>query len=118
MAIISELRDIREKKGISRRIIAERLFIAEATYRDIEYGKIRLTLENYIEICNILEISPMEYLKKNRNEHFVLLNNRDIEDLNRIITKINNQAFTINNFRNDELTNPRNHFEKNNDENI
>lgn len=110
MAIIDDIREIRERKKISRRTIAEKLYMAEATYRDIEYGKIRLTLENYIEICKILNISPMEYLRSNDNEHFVLLNDRDIADLNRIINKINSQAFTINNSGNDVSINVNNNY--------
>lgn len=92
MEIINELRKIRENKKISRKEVAQKLCKSEATYRDIEYGIIRLSLEDYLIICNILEISPMELLLSNTNEHFVLLENKDIEDLNRILNKINVQT--------------------------
>lgn len=96
MNIIEKIRIIRETKKISRQQVADYLCIARDTYRDIEYGKIRLTLENYLMICQILKLSPMELLNESEDEHFILLNNKDITDMNRIVEKINNQINTIN----------------------
>ena len=47
MEIYKILRIEREKKKISRKKIAEKLYISDGTYRDIETGKIRLSLENF-----------------------------------------------------------------------
>ncbi len=96
MEIIEKIRNIRESKKISRQQIADYLYIARDTYRDIEYGKIRLTLENYLMICKFLELSPMELLKDSKDEHFILLNNKDISEINRIVEKINNQIQEVN----------------------
>jgi len=51
---------------------------------------------NYLTICNVLQISPMELLNENQDEHFILLNNKDLEDLTRILTKIQTQTQNIN----------------------
>lgn len=91
MEIINKIREIRESKRIPRKDIASALYISEATYRDMEYGKIRLSLDNYLLICKALEISPMELIKTNSTEHIVLIDERDLKELNRIIKKINNQ---------------------------
>ena len=101
MEIYKILRIEREKKKISRKKIAEKLYISDGTYRDIETGKIRLSLENFLSICSILNISPMELLKENENDHYILISNQDLQDLNRIVNKINNQ--TINSQKNDNI---------------
>ena len=95
MTIIERIQIIRENKKISRKEIAEKLYISTSTYRDIEYGNIRLSLENYIELCKILEINPMTLLNDSKDESFILLSNKDIEDLNRILNKINNQTINF-----------------------
>ena len=92
MKLIEKIREIRENKNISRKKIADKLCKSEPTYRDIEYGKIKLSLEDYLIICEFLKISPMELLNENKNEHFILLDDNDIEDLNRILDKINVQT--------------------------
>lgn len=97
MQVIERLEKIRKSKKLSRQNIADKLFIARDTYRDIEYGKIRLTLENYLNICKILEINPMTLLNDSEDESFVLLSKKDINDLNRILNKINNQTINFNN---------------------
>ena len=97
MKINEIIRIEREKQKISRKKIAEKLFISDGTYRDIETGKIRLSLDNFITICKELNISPMELLKENNDEHYILINEKDINELNKIINKINNQIIKINN---------------------
>lgn len=96
MKVIEKIEQIRKTKKISRNYVAEKLFIAKDTYRDIEHGRIRLSLENYLEICKILEINPMTLLNDSEDESFVLLSKKDINDLNRILNKINNQTINFN----------------------
>ena len=43
MTIIEKIQKIRENKKISRKEIAERLYVSLSTYREIEYGNIRLS---------------------------------------------------------------------------
>ena len=95
MTIIEKIQKIRENKKISRKEIAERLYVSLSTYREIEYGNIRLSLENYLELCKILEINPMTLLNDSKDESFILLSNKDINELNRILNKINNQIINF-----------------------
>lgn len=96
MEIIKKIQKIREQKKITRKKMAEQLFISEGTYKDIEYERIRLSLENFLSICKILEISPMELLNTNQNEHFILISDDDLKHLNKIINKLNKQIITNN----------------------
>lgn len=91
MEIMEKIKEIRKQKKISREEMAKKLYISQSTYREMEYGHIRLSLDNYLLICKVLEISPMELIKKNTAEHIVLIDERDLKELNRIIEKINNQ---------------------------
>lgn len=95
MMIYKELQKIRESKKITRIEMAKKLSISPDTLKDIEYGKIRLSLENFLMICEFLEISPMQLIKKS-DDNYVILSKEDIEDLNRICNKINNQTNLIN----------------------
>lgn len=95
MIICKELQKIRESKKITRIEMAKKLSISPDTLKDIEYGKIRLSLENFLMICEFLEVSPMQLIKKS-DDNYVILSKEDIEDLNRICNKINNQTNLIN----------------------
>ncbi len=109
MEIVKKIQEIRETKKIARKDIANFLCISPETYRDIEYGKIRLSLDNYLSICSYLNLSPMELLNNNPDEHFILFNKKDIEDLNRITKKINLQTQSSNqsniNLKNNKINN-------------
>lgn len=94
--IIDEIRKIRENKKISQTQIANYLNISQGTYRDIESSKIRLSLDNFLLICQFLEIPPIQLLKTKSNEKYVILSEDDIKALNRICSKINNQTNFIN----------------------
>lgn len=94
--IIDNIKKIRETKKISQQKIANFLNISQGTYRDIESSKIRLSLDNFLLICEYLEISPMQLLKQNENEQYLILSEKDINDLKRILNKINNQTNLIN----------------------
>lgn len=96
MNIEKELQKLRESKKITRNEMAQAISISPSTLKDIEYGKIRLSLENYLLICNVLEISPMQLLKQNKDEQYLILSEKDINDLKRILNKINNQTNMIN----------------------
>lgn len=96
MNIERELQRLRESKKITRNEMAKAISISPNTLKDIEYGKIRLSLENYLLICNVLDISPMQLLKQNENEQYLILSEKDINDLKRILNKINNQTNMIN----------------------
>lgn len=88
------LKEKREEMKISRKKIAEKLHISPEALRDIEHGKTRLSLENFLIICQELNISPMQLIKKS-NEHYILLNDKDIIAIDKsieLLTKIRKQA--------------------------
>ncbi len=52
------LRQVRESRDISQRVLAERLGITHQQVQKYEDGKNRLTVSRLDEICRVLEISP------------------------------------------------------------
>lgn len=82
------LKQKREELKIPRRVIAKKLYITPETLRDIEHGKIRLSLENFLIICEELNLSPMQLIKKN-NENYILLSNDDLKVIEESINVLN-----------------------------
>lgn len=58
MEILEIIKKARRDKHINQEKIAKTIGIATETYRDIENGKIRLKVDDYLKICEILELSP------------------------------------------------------------
>ena len=94
----SDLRKIRESKGISRKEIAEKVYVSEETIRRIEKGENDPRLSTLIPICNCLGIelediinsSGFEYnnllsLRKEINYH---LNNSSIDKARLLISDL------------------------------
>ena len=96
MNIEKQLQKIREEKKITRQQMANSLSISPNTLKDIEYGKIRLTLENYLLMCKVLELNPMQLLKENEDDQYIILSLHDLNELNKIVNKINSQTNIIN----------------------
>ena len=97
--LIEYLRNIRELKKISREEVANALNKSLGTYRDIEIGRIRLNLEDYLIICNTLKIpatQPLECLNKNKNIILVELTDEEMISFRSIINKMNNAIITQN----------------------
>ena len=55
--ILNLIKAKRKELKLSQEEVAQKIFVAETTYRDIETGKIRLTLENFLKICNALNLN-------------------------------------------------------------
>lgn len=88
--VVEFLRLKREELKIPRRVVADRLCMTPQSLRDIECGRSRLSLDNFLIICDVLNIQPMELIKKT-NEHYVLLTDQDLELLDKsidLLTKI------------------------------
>ena len=83
--ILSMIKNIRENKNISQRKMGELLNMSYGTYRDIEKGKIRLSLENYLLICKVLDINPLNLLT---NENYIILSNKDINEIDNMINTL------------------------------
>ena len=80
--ILETIKKIRKSKKISLRKMGELINVSYSTYNDIETGKIRLSLENFLLICKILEINPLSLLT---NENYIILSNKDIKEIDNMI---------------------------------
>lgn len=71
----SDLRKIREEKGITRKQIAEEMFISEETIRRIEKGDNDPRLSTLVPICDYLEVDIRDVINHEAGEYnkFLLL---------------------------------------------
>ena len=86
----SDLRKIREEKGITRKQIAEAMFISEETIRGIEKGENDPRLSTLVLICEYLDIDLRDIINhqqvlyqdmvKLRKDINYLVNNSSEED--------------------------------------
>ena len=86
-SIIQSIKKIRKSKKISQTEMGKFLSISQGTYRDIESEKIRLSLDNYLLICQYLEIDPTDLLRNN-NETTITLTKQQIILLKSICEKL------------------------------
>lgn len=95
MDILELIKNARKAKRMHQDEIAKKIGIAKETYRDIENGKIRLKLDDYIKICEVLELSPAIIanddnsinLKLSRDDYIAIRNAIDV------LNKINQQGY-------------------------
>jgi len=88
--LLQLLRDTREAKHISRKKIADNLNKAPETLRDIESGKMRLSVEDFLIICDSLELPAGEVLEKIANKKNIIMLDLT-EDEIRTLTNLNNK---------------------------
>jgi|GEM_PF-1044420 transcriptional regulator, XRE family len=116
----SDLRKIRESKGISRKEISEKMYISEETIRRIEKGENDPRLSTLVPLCNYLDIdlkdiiSGKEFEYKNllslRNEIHYLINNYSIEKATRLIKNLDELSFDSHIYYEKELFATRHYF--------
>lgn len=53
---------LRKRKGLTQAEVAEKAYLSERAYADIERGKTNMRLETILSICKALEITPDEIL--------------------------------------------------------
>ena len=63
-AVISALRDARQKKGVSQRELSERLGEVHNYVNVIEKGQRSVLAEEFIEICLALDVDPHDVLSR------------------------------------------------------
>jgi DNA-binding Xre family transcriptional regulator len=63
-AIIETLEVARRQRKVSQRALSERLGEHHNYINEIAHGQHRVTLEEFIEICEALEVSPHDLLSK------------------------------------------------------
>ncbi len=66
--ILEKIRNIRLSHGYTQEYMAEKLGIDTVNYGRIERGKSKLTLDRFLKICEILQVSPNELLNDENNE--------------------------------------------------
>ena len=94
----SDIRKIRESKGITRKEIAEKMFISEETIRRIEKGDNDPRISTLVPICNYIgldlkdiinhEVNEYNNLLSLRKEINYLLNNSSVEKAKDLINKL------------------------------
>jgi transcriptional regulator with XRE-family HTH domain len=56
--VYKQIKELRENAGYTQHYIAERLGVDNATYSRIESGKIDITVSRFIQLADILHVSP------------------------------------------------------------
>lgn len=98
MTILEKLKIIREEKKITRKYLATKLNVSPSLINEVESGRSRLSLDLFIELCQIYEINPLQIIKDDRN-NYLILNDEDIKILNdfsKVIEKLKTQIKTNN----------------------
>ncbi|MFV0530988.1 MAG: helix-turn-helix domain-containing protein [Flavobacteriales bacterium] len=70
MRIGSKLKFIREIKGLSQSEVAERLFISQRAYSDLENNKTKLDLERLEAVAKIFKIKSIDLLNFDEQKVF------------------------------------------------
>ena len=93
MDFMNVLISLRKKNKMTQQDLAAHLNIARSTYNDIEHRRIKLSVEDFIKLCELYNVSP-NCINNTNTEFNILLTDDDINTLNKvqkIIDKINNQ---------------------------
>ncbi|SEM77547.1 Helix-turn-helix [Mucilaginibacter gossypiicola] len=56
------IRTIRESKNFSQYYVAYKLNISQNTFSKIELGHVKLTVDRFLQIARVLDVSPTELL--------------------------------------------------------
>ena len=70
MQVGNKIKRIRELKGLSQTEVAEKLFISQRAYSDIENDKTRLDLERLENLGKIFEMDPLDVLTFDEKQVF------------------------------------------------
>jgi len=93
--ILDQLKIERKAQKKSQQDVADAISLARGTYADIERGKIRLSLENFLLICEYLKINPILLVKQSK-ELLISVTPDEAKALNSLNTKVQNN-FSIQN---------------------
>lgn len=83
------IKKIRVQKGIKQSEIASYLGTAQRTYSDIENGKIRLTVDDFMKICNYFNIEPFEILNGNPEKIVLSFSLEEAKVLSNFLSRVN-----------------------------
>ena len=68
MKVYELLKIIRQKKGIKQSDVAQILGTSQRTFSDIERGVIRLTVDDFLIICQYYDVEPYEILNPDKEK--------------------------------------------------
>lgn len=81
LQVDKNLRKIRELRSFSQDYVACQLGISIRAYSKLETGETQLTIKRLNEICEILEVSPLDVLTFNEKELFHSTKKKDNDDV-------------------------------------
>lgn len=73
MKVMAKIKMVREERNITQKMMGSALGIAKETYRNIENGRIRLKLDDYIKICLFLDVPPSYFLSEYDDKYIAVL---------------------------------------------
>ena len=77
------IRELREQNRYSQRDIADYLGLTQTSYREIEIGNTKLTIDRLFELAEVLKVSPEDILYRGKAG-----DNRTINSLQQQIDKL------------------------------
>lgn len=95
--ILTTVKEIRINKKISQQEMADYLSMSQQSYSDLEKAKTKLSLIDFLRICKKLNIDPITIVS-DQNSIIVSLTQEEIEIINHLHDKINNQ-FQVKNLK-------------------
>lgn len=72
MQVGNKIKRIREIKGFSQSEVADKLFISQRAYSDLENDKTKLDLERLQAVAKIFEIDPIDLLTFDEKKYLIM----------------------------------------------
>ncbi|TDE08075.1 helix-turn-helix domain-containing protein [Dyadobacter psychrotolerans] len=98
MKIGSLLRKLRDQKGMSARLVAERVGVSHSTYVDWELDKSSPSIRSYVKLATAFDFNPVElmaYLTGQGNQPSDHQDSIVIRDNKEIIAQIRNYSILV-----------------------
>lgn len=70
--IIDKIKRVRISRNISQKEMGHVLSVAKETYRDIETGRVRLKLDDYLKICDYLQVPSFYFLSHDIDDYALI----------------------------------------------
>jgi transcriptional regulator with XRE-family HTH domain len=87
VTINEKIKLVRIRRNITQKEMGLVLGVAKETYRNIESGIIRLKLDDYLKICQHLEVSP-SYFFASDEDKYMLVPRKELMELLSIVDKV------------------------------
>lgn len=76
MDILQTIKQYRKKKRYTQESVASYLGMKKESWRDIENGKTRIRLEDFLLVCKFLNIDPLLLIKDSKKTILILDDNQ------------------------------------------